>query len=332
MSSVSILIGVYNEEQYLENAINSILSQTYEDVEFVIVDDASTDRSREVIQSVDDDRIELLVNETNQGLTYSLNHALEHASGEYIARQDADDISDPDRLERQVQFLDRHKEVAVVGTGAHLIDGDGQVIDRRIPKCDPSFDDFLDKGHLIHGSIMARKSVLEDVGGYNEFFRYGQDQELWLRLAKQQSIANIPQPLYKHRIHDEGVYFSRKDESAMYGRIARDLATGTITPEKLEELERDGVLSYYDTLSSQQRASFHRDLATRYLRYGHIEPAVEQCKQASEYEPYAVKTILLQILARGGPTAVTAVRWMMRRYLNSKNRIYNRLKCSYSFD
>ena len=118
----------------------------------------------------------------------------------------------------------------------------------------------------------------------------------------------------------------------MYGRLARDLATGTITPEKLEELERDGVLSYYDTLSSQQRASFHRDLATRYLRYGHIEPAVEQCKQASEYEPYALKTILLRILARGGPTAVTAVRWMMRRYLNSKNCIYNRFKCSYSFD
>jgi len=118
----------------------------------------------------------------------------------------------------------------------------------------------------------------------------------------------------------------------MYGRLARDLAIETITPEKLEELERDGVLSYYDTLSSQQRALFHRDLATRYLRYGHIEPAVEQSKQASEYEPYALKTILLRILARGGPTAVTAVRWMMRRYINSKNRIYNRFKCSYNFD
>jgi len=330
--TITIIMGMYNEKKYVPEAIKSVLDQTYKCSELIIVDDASTDRSRKVVQSFEDGRIELLVNETNQGLTYSLNRALEHASGEYIARQDADDISDPARLERQLQFLERHEDVAVVGTGAHLIDGGGRIIDRRIPKCDPGFDDFLHKGHLIHGSIMARKSVLEDVGGYNEFFRYGQDQELWLRLAKQHSIANIAQPLYKHRIHDEGVYFSRKDESAMYGRLARDLATGTITPEKLEELERDGVLSYYDTLSSQQRASFHRDLATRYLRYGHIEPAVEQCKQASEYEPYALKTILLRILARGGPTAVTAVRWMMRRYLNNKNRIYNRFKCSYSFD
>ncbi len=325
-------MGVFNEKEYLLESIESLLKQNLSKFEIIIVDDASTDNSVDIVQQYDDDRITLIQNNKNKGLTTSLNRALSEATGEYVARQDADDISDPDRLERQVQFLDRHKEVAVVGTGAHLIDGDGQVIDRRIPKCDPSFDDFLDKGHLIHGSIMARKSVLEDVGGYNEFFRYGQDQELWLRLAKKQSIANIPQPLYNHRIHDEGVYFSRKDESAMYGRLARDLATGTITSETLEEIERDGVLSYYHTLSSQQRASFHRDLATRYLRYGHIEPAVEQCKQASEYEPYALKTILLQILARGGPTAVTAVRWMMRRYLNSKNRIYNRFKCSYSFD
>lgn len=332
MYGVSILMGVYNEKRYLREAIKSILAQTHEDFEFIIVDDASTDRSPEILRSYDDHRIKLLENETNQGLTYSLNRALEQASGKYIARQDADDISDPERLEHQVQFLKKYQDVAVVGTGAYLINGDGQVIDRRVPKCDPSFEDFMNKGHLIHGSIMARRSALEEAGGYNEFFRYAQDQELWLRLAKDHPIANIPDPLYKHRIHDEGVYFSRKDESALYGKLARDLVTGQTDPDILEKLEREGVLAYYEELSPQRRASFHRDLATRYLRYGHTEPALEECQQARKYEPYAPQNLLLSVLARAGPGGTKPVRWLMRRYLNIKTRVHNRVSCPYEFD
>ena len=332
MPTVSLLMGVYNEENFLTGAIDNILNQTHEDFEFIIVDDASTDQSPEIVSSYGDPRITLLENDTNRGLTYSLNRALEHAAGAYIARQDADDISHPERLERQVEFLEKNEDVAVVGTGAYLIDGDGRVIDRRVPKCDPSFEDFMEKGHLIHGSIMARRSILEEDGGYNEFFRYAQDQELWLRLAKDHPRANIPDPLYRHRIHDEGVYFSRKDESAMYGKLARDLVTGQTDPDMLEKLEREGVLAYYEELSPQRRASFHRDLATRYLRYGHTEPALEECQQAREYEPYALQNLLLSVLARTGPGGTKPVRWLMRRYLNIKTRVHNRVSCPYEFD
>lgn len=329
---ISIIMGVYNEEEYLSESIESILSQTYENLEFIIVDDASDDGSIEIIESFDDPRIVELKNDENRGLTQSLNRALERANGEFIARQDADDISRSDRLERQVQFLQRYDDVAVVGTGAYLIDGEGTTIDKRVPKCNPTFEDFMDKGHLIHGSIMARRSILEHVNGYNDFFRYGQDQELWLRLAKDYPIANIPDPLYRHRIHDEGVYFSRKDESAMYGKLARDLVTGRAESDVLENLERDSVLSYYDRLSPERRAAFHRDLATRYLRYGHTEPALEECRKAREYEPYAFQNLVLSILARLGPSATDTVRWAMRRYLNAKTRIGNRVVCPYEFD
>ncbi len=332
MTEVSILVGVYNEQDYLRKSLESILNQIYSNLELIIVDDGSTDNSVDIIQEYDDDRITLIQNSENRGLTASLNHALSEATGKFVARQDADDISEPDRLERQVQFLEKHEDVAVVGTGAYLIDGEGQVIDRRIPKCDPKFDDFMEKGHLIHGSIMARRSILESVGGYNEFFRYGQDQELWLRLAQEYSIANIPAPLYRHRIHDEGVYFSRKDESALYERVAKDLTTGRIGSEKLDELEQDGVLGYYEELSPQRRAAFHRDLATRYLRYGHTQPAREECRKAFDHESLAITNILLAILAWGGTPLTRTVRWFMRRYLNTKMQLYNRLTCPYNFE
>ncbi len=329
---ISVIMGVYNEQTYLKEALGSILDQTHDEFEFLIVDDASTDKSPDIVRSYDDPRITLLENETNRGLTYSLNRALEHATGKFVARQDADDVSEPDRFERQIEFLEKNEDVAVVGTGAHLIDADGQHIDRRVPKCDPSFEDFIDKGHLIHGSIMARRSVLEATGGYNEFFRYAQDQELWLRLAKDYPIANIPDPLYRHRIHDKGVYFSRKDESAMYGKIARDLVLGKTTPNKLNNLNGDRVLEYYEELSPHRRAEFHCDLATRYLRYGHTEPAQEECWKARKYEPYGLQSLLLLILAHLGPSVTRSVSWLLRQYLNTRIQLYNRFNCPYKFE
>ena len=330
--TVSVLMGVYNEEDFLSESIDSILAQTVRDFEFLIVDDNSDDRSPEIIDSYDDDRIQVIQNETNQGLTVSLNRALKHAQGRYIARQDADDISEPERLERQIQFLETHEQVAVVGTGALLIDDENKVVDRRVGYCNPDFEDFIDKGHLIHGSIMARGSILEAVGGYDEFFRYAQDQDLWLRIAKDHPIANIPSSLYRHRIHDNSVYFSRKDESTMYGMLARDFINGKSDAEMKSYLESEGVLAYYDELSPERRSAFHRSLARRYLRSGHTAAALEECRQARQYEPYDRSTLLMSGLAYTGPVATMAVRWGMRRYLNLKTRLSNQMHCPYQSD
>lgn len=320
-------MGVYNEEEYLERAIESVLEGTYENLEFIIVDDASTDRSAEIVKSYDDPRIVFLENNTNRGLTVSLNRGLERASGKYIARQDADDISEPDRLARQVAFLERNEQVAVVGSGAYLIDGDGEVIDHRVGYCSPSFGDFLEKSHLVHGSIVARRSVLEDVGGYDELFRYGQDYDLWLRIAKRHWIANIPDPFYRLRIHDKSVYFSRKDESALYGMLARDLATGRTDETMKDEIAAEGITQYYDYLDRDQRMAFHKDLATRYLRYGHTEPALEECRKARRHGGLDIGTALLTLLGRAGPDATKVVRWGMRRYLNLRTRLLNHRNC-----
>lgn len=323
--TVSVLMGVYNETEHIRTAINSILSQSLGDFELIIVDDGSTDDTVEIIESYDDDRIHLLCNETNVGLTVSLNRALKAASGRYVARQDADDISESDRFERQVKFLEEHDEITLVGTDATLIDADGRTRDYRRVFCRPDFDSLLEKNDIIHGSVMIKRDVLADIGGYNEFFRYGQDYELWLRLAKQYKIANISAPLYRLRIHNRSVYFSQKDESALYEILARDIATGRVDRSILDELNE--ITGYYTQLSDSQRARFHRDLATRYIRYGHLNPGQTELKKARTYGEITPTLILLELLSRTGPRTIQSVRWGIRRLINARIWIRNRRQC-----
>lgn len=329
--TLSVLMGVFNEEKYIEDAIDSILAQTFSDFEFLIVDDNSQDQSSNIIESYNDPRIRFIKNETNHGLTASLNRALDLATGTYIARQDADDISEPNRFEKQVSFLEQNTNVSIVGTGTYLIDGDGEIVDKRLGYCNPTFEDFLNKSHLVHGSILVRRSVLDELGGYDEFFRYGQDYDLWLRLSKQYNVANIPDPYYRHRIHDEGVYFSRKDESALYTMFARHLATDTANHDIKEELSESGISNYYDCLDRSQRAAFHCNLAVRYLRYGHRKQALNECKKAIRCSGININIMLLLLLALGGKTPTKAVRWSVRRYLNWKIAFKNWVFCPYIF-
>ena len=136
MPKVTVLMAVYNGERYLRDAVESILCQTFRDFQFLIINDGSTDNTRDLILSYDDARIVLVDSEHNVGQTRSLNRGLELAAGELIARQDADDISEPDRLAKQVAFLERHPEVALLGTWYKEIDVQGTVIGKRKLPCD----------------------------------------------------------------------------------------------------------------------------------------------------------------------------------------------------
>ncbi len=140
---VSVIMSVYNGDKYLREAIESILNQTFTDFEFIIVNDGSTDNSLEIIESYDDERIKTINNKKNIGLTKSLNKALKFAKGKYIARQDADDVSLPNRFEKQVEYLDSHPEVALVGTSVYLIDENGKIIGKRIAFAKPRIKDLF---------------------------------------------------------------------------------------------------------------------------------------------------------------------------------------------
>jgi hypothetical protein len=202
MPKVTVLMAVYNGERYLREAVESVLCQTFQDFQFLIINDGSTDNTRDLILSSDDARIVLADNKHNIGQTRSLNRGLKLAAGQLIARQDADDISAPERLAKQVAFLDRHPEVALLGTWYKEIDVQGTVIGKRKLSCDTTDIRWclLFFCPFVHSSVMLRKSVVsEQIGSYNEPLACSQDYELWHRIARRFPVANLSEPLVRLR-------------------------------------------------------------------------------------------------------------------------------------
>jgi glycosyltransferase involved in cell wall biosynthesis len=204
-------MAVHNGANYVEQAVESILRQTFTDFEFVIVDDGSTDDTPRRLENFKDARIRIIRNRANVGLTKSLNRGLSEARGGLIARQDADDRSHPGRLAAQVAFLDRTPEVAVVGTQARYIDARGRV--RRVAPWPKSTSQLavrwqlLFDGPFIHTSVMFRKDVVwRELQGYDESFVTSQDFELWSRLAARgHGMRNLPVALVDFRVHAASV-------------------------------------------------------------------------------------------------------------------------------
>jgi glycosyltransferase involved in cell wall biosynthesis len=198
---ISILMSVYNSPTFLSDAINSILSQTFEDFEFLIIDDGSNDQTSKILGVQNDKRIRIITNHHNIGLTHSLNKLLKLAQGEYIARMDADDISLPRRLEYQVDFLDKHPDTGLVGCNYYEIDENDNVI----KDCKPPSENLVLKWSLLfqnafcHSATMFRQQCLSQAGNYDEQLSYAQDYDLWLRIAQNNSIHNLDLFLHKWR-------------------------------------------------------------------------------------------------------------------------------------
>jgi glycosyltransferase involved in cell wall biosynthesis len=196
---------VYNGERFLAEAVESILGQTYADFELVAVDDASTDGSRSVLDRYRDPRVRVLTNERNLGGAASANRAMTEARGVYIARMDQDDVSLPARLEKQVDFLDRHPGIALVGTWAEIIDEEGREIGQRrfATASDDLYRLLLKFCALVHSSVMFRRAPVLAVGGYGSgaLGRFCRDYELWLRLSETVRLANLPEILVGYRVH-----------------------------------------------------------------------------------------------------------------------------------
>ena len=199
---VSVLMPVYNAEKYLAASIGSILAQTYGDFELLICDDASTDGSLEIVRSFDDTRMTLLTNRENLGNAATRNRLIEHASGEYVAVLDADDTAEPDRLARQVDFLERNPEIGLCGSWVNVIGHDGERRGRLKNLTNPKElrINLLFSVPFIHSSVMARADLMKS-NPYDPEFRQSQDYELWCRLADLTLLANIPEYLVDYRWH-----------------------------------------------------------------------------------------------------------------------------------
>lgn len=201
MPRLSIITGAYNAASVFsfERSVRSILEQDYSDFEFIICEDGSTDGTYGALLSFakEDGRIKLLRNEENKGLAYSLNRCLEVAEGEYIARQDLDDVSCKDRFTKQVEFLDTHPEYALVGSARYLFDENGVWDEEYMPE-EVKNEDFLFASPYIHGSVVFRREALTKAGGYRveKITRRTEDYDLFMRIATFSKGANIKEPLY----------------------------------------------------------------------------------------------------------------------------------------
>jgi glycosyltransferase involved in cell wall biosynthesis len=207
--NVSVVMPVYNCEDYIKEAVNSILNQTFTDFELIIIDDCSSDRSLEYIESFNDERIRLYRNSINQGISKTLNFAIQKSKGRYIARMDADDISLPTRLEEQFNFLKSNQDYILCGASFKIIGKQEEVF---FPENHEAIKlGLLNRNCILHPSVMLKKSVLLELETiYNSNMEPAEDYDLWVRLINKGKYYNLNKILVHYRIHEQQI--TKKNE------------------------------------------------------------------------------------------------------------------------
>ena len=201
---VTVLLPVYNGERYLRAAVESILHQTFESFELLIVDDGSTDGTEAICRSFTDPRIRVVRHETNAGLVSALNSGIELIRTKYVARMDADDVSLPDRLARQIVFLESRPDIAACGSWAReLVDGRLRAVMRR-PTGEYLRQTAWRPVPIFHPTACLRTEVLRELR-YRTDYVHAEDYDLWLRLCRHHRIDNVPKVLLHYRIHHASV-------------------------------------------------------------------------------------------------------------------------------
>ncbi len=290
---VSVIMTIYNNADYLRAAIDSILEQSFGDYEFIIIDDGSKDNSSTIVSTYKDKRIRF-TSRPNKGLPASLNEGIAMATGKYIARQDADDISVHDRFQKQVAWLEKHPEVGLLGTNYLEMDAQGELIKVRNVFTQP--DDLkltlVFSNQFAHGSVMLRSSLLKKVGQYNETISSAQDYDLWTRISRVSPVYNLKDTLYHWRLYDAG--FSSKNPG-----ITEDQAE-TVRRREFDHfcnhINEYKLLSWHP-LSTQQgmkkylemKSTLYREMALQYAYHGYRRYAIPVSVVAIMYAPWLKK-------------------------------------------
>ena len=282
MNLVSVVIPVYNAARFLSTAIDSILSQTYCDFELIAVDDGSTDPSGDILEdcAARDSRIKV-ISRRNTGIVGALNDGIAAAHGDLIARMDADDISLPHRLEKQVAYLAVHPECVAVGTDVLYTDPEGAPLVRHHPA--ETHDGIMEQllngngGALIHPTVTVRRRSLEEAGGYRARYQWIEDLDLYLRLSDRGRLANLPEVHLHYRQHLQSVNYTRRDRDGLRRELLNPcrLALGLppLAPEPLETL-------------SYRAADWRRHWAYDAARGGNWASARKNARKALAASPF----------------------------------------------
>lgn len=290
---VSVVMSVYNAEKYLDAAIRSILEQTYNNFEFIIINDGSNDRSLEIIKKYknEDDRI-VLISRENRGLISSLNEGIVKARGEYIVRMDADDISLPFRIEKQLQVMEHEKDIVVCGSWINIF---GENTNEKVARYF-EYDKQIKANLLVsccfaHPSVMIRKDAFTNNNIlYDERFKNAEDYYLWTQLAKVGKFYNIPEILLKYRFLETSITrLSDKDCSKRYN-VLKDIFKEALKAVDLNISEEDMRIHFI--ISDNARIKNNKIELKRIKNY------FDRILKASENKKVVDLTTLKQVLGR----------------------------------
>jgi glycosyltransferase involved in cell wall biosynthesis len=297
---VSVVMSVYNSGEFLRDAIDSILAQTYEDFEFVIIDDGSTDESNEIIKSYNDKRI-VLIEQPNKGLVASLNTGIDIARGMYIARMDADDISLPERFEREVAQLDNNPKLGLVGTYFQYMDETTSERLKTVIFAPTKHIDLVRMMYLVnpfgHGSVMLRKDAVQKAGGYRAEFDAGEDYDLWHRISENWEICQIPKVLYLWRVNPNSIsHVKQVVQNKTAARVVNELLKESLASKTLITSIKDA--KYYRQLDSpfkdliyHQYIDQQMELALLFLIRGNLYIGYKCAITALYYKPGKIKKL-----------------------------------------
>jgi GT2 family glycosyltransferase len=257
---VSVVLPVWNGARFLATAIESVLAQTFESLELIIVDDGSDDATREIAMDFArrDTRVTVLLLDSHRGIARALNTGIAVARGHYVARMDADDVAVPTRLETQLAYLDAHPECVAVGSAVEVIDEDGnQIGTASFPERHADIAHALLAGRgasLAHPAVVMRKDAIHAAGGYHGESFPSEDLDLWLRLSEVGALANVGQTLLRYRRHRNAVSVRERGRQATTTERIIAAARRRKGLPPLARRERAAV-------SSSEAATYHLDCA-----------------------------------------------------------------------
>ena len=285
--AISVLLAVYNGQTYLREAMDSVIAQTEKDFEFIIIDDGSTDETRNILEGYAQKDLRIrLVSRPNKGLTVTLNEGLSLARGEFLARMDADDICLPERFEKQLAYLRDHPECVLLGSRVLLVDPEGMPI-RKL--CDEQSHEQIDIAHLnrgwpvVHPAVMMRTAAIRQIGGYRDEYNTLEDFDLFLRLAEIGKLANLPDILLHYRQHFASVTHSKAKKQIEIRQsildetyVRRGMAKPTTSPP-----EKKRMRSLYDQ---------HHYWAWTALKAGNVKTARKHALINLRHEPLSYES------------------------------------------
>lgn len=322
---VTVLLPVYNGELYLKDAIDSILAQTFSNFVFLIINDGSTDRSEEIILSYTDNRIQYECNEHNLGLITTLNKGLQLINTKYVARMDADDISLPQRLEKQVAFLEAHSEVGVLGTWCQSFGNGTNYIAKYQAEHESIKYKQLYQIQLVHPTCIMRTDILRSLPIiYNSHYPHAEDYELFTRLSHVTKLANLQEVLHLYRKHNNAVsvVYNEPQLEASFRIRQRELSLLGVdaTRNQIESFKQLNYQEYSNiTLSTNEIMALLEAMSTAneqssYIERNYLNEKLSQLWFSYCYETKQPIRVFKSSKLQHKLSSVRYLKWIIKRF------------------